>query len=183
MDASWLDKYPKAAAMLQGDDDVLLYEPQSSSGPEEPPLPDVRLLQGVVEIWHPDWAVHLASDAVAALEAAQVLMGAAVDAMQRRIDAAMLADVVEGRPGQLLHALIDLHCHMLQAGHAPDGATLLISQEAYAVLEEWARTRLIARPDSALWLMGFRLLPGTDRELGGQTFALQDAETADRGDW
>ena len=38
MDASWLQKYPKAAAMLQGDDDVLLYEPQSCSGldPERP---------------------------------------------------------------------------------------------------------------------------------------------------
>lgn len=61
MDKSWLDRYPKAAAMLQGDDDVLLYEPQSCRGLEDP------------------------------LDAAQVLMGAAVDAMSRRIDAEMVA--------------------------------------------------------------------------------------------
>ena len=35
MNADWLAKYPKAAAMLQGDDDVLLYEPQSCRGLEE----------------------------------------------------------------------------------------------------------------------------------------------------
>lgn len=35
MDKSWLDRYPKAAAMLQGDDDVLLYAPQSCRGLEE----------------------------------------------------------------------------------------------------------------------------------------------------
>lgn len=34
MDASWLDKYPGAAALLQGDDDVLDYTP------DEAPLPD-----------------------------------------------------------------------------------------------------------------------------------------------
>jgi len=38
MTKSWLDKYPRAAAMLQGDDDVLLYEPQSCRGLDpEPP--------------------------------------------------------------------------------------------------------------------------------------------------
>lgn len=37
---SWLTKYPRAAAMLQGDEDVLDYAPQSFRGlDEEPPLP------------------------------------------------------------------------------------------------------------------------------------------------
>jgi hypothetical protein len=36
MNADWLAKYPRAAAMLQGDDDVLLYEPQSCSGLDRP---------------------------------------------------------------------------------------------------------------------------------------------------
>jgi hypothetical protein len=31
MDASWLDKYPRAAAMLQGDDDVLEYAPEAAA--------------------------------------------------------------------------------------------------------------------------------------------------------
>ncbi len=40
MNADWLARYPRAAAMLQGDDDVLLYAPQSFRGlDEEPPLP------------------------------------------------------------------------------------------------------------------------------------------------
>ncbi len=37
MDASWLAKYPKAAALLQGADDELLYAPQSASGPDDGP--------------------------------------------------------------------------------------------------------------------------------------------------
>jgi hypothetical protein len=36
MNNDWLQKYPRAAAMLQGDDDVLLYEPQSCRGLEAP---------------------------------------------------------------------------------------------------------------------------------------------------
>jgi hypothetical protein len=38
----WLSRYPKAAAMLQGDDDVLLYEPQSSGGLDVPQGPECR---------------------------------------------------------------------------------------------------------------------------------------------
>ncbi len=41
MNAEWLQKYPRAAAMLQGDDDVLDYAPQSCRGLEEEP-PRVR---------------------------------------------------------------------------------------------------------------------------------------------
>ncbi len=37
MDKSWLDRYPKAAAMLQGDDDVMDYAPQSARGLEDGP--------------------------------------------------------------------------------------------------------------------------------------------------
>ena len=36
MDASWLSQYPRAAALLQGADEVLDYAPQSSAGLEEP---------------------------------------------------------------------------------------------------------------------------------------------------
>lgn len=37
MTKSWLDRYPKAAAMLQRDDDEILYAPQSCRGLEGPP--------------------------------------------------------------------------------------------------------------------------------------------------
>lgn len=36
MNPDWLTKYPRAAAMLQGDDDVLDYAPQSAHGLEDP---------------------------------------------------------------------------------------------------------------------------------------------------
>lgn len=71
MDKSWLDRYPKAAAMLQGDDDVLLYEPRSCRGLEAPDALD------------PSGAAALPDDVPpGALAAAQ--------AMARRVDAAML---------------------------------------------------------------------------------------------
>jgi hypothetical protein len=143
MTNTWLDNYPRAAAMLQRDDDVLLYAPRSAQGLDAPPP-------------GPPWPW---------------------EALGREVDA------VEGRQGQLVQALIDLHYHMLQAGHAPDGRTVLTSPEAYTALEDWARTRLIGMPDGPLRLMGFHLLPGTDLELGGQPFALQDVEEFDRGDW
>lgn len=55
MDASWLLKYPRAAAMLQGDDDVLEYVPQEA-------------MPSVVEIWQPDRAVHVQPDDAPPLE-------------------------------------------------------------------------------------------------------------------
>ena len=36
MTPSWLDKYPRAAAMLQGEDDVLEYEPDGAEPPTDP---------------------------------------------------------------------------------------------------------------------------------------------------
>ena len=51
MEASWLDNYPRAAAMLQGDDDVLLYAPQSCIGLEAA-LPDpVAFGREMAERW------------------------------------------------------------------------------------------------------------------------------------
>lgn len=43
MPQSWLDKYPRAAAMLQGDDDVLDYTPQEDL-PEAAPWLDQEAL-------------------------------------------------------------------------------------------------------------------------------------------
>ena len=37
MDPTWLDHYPRAAAMLQGDDDVLLYDPRETAAPPVAP--------------------------------------------------------------------------------------------------------------------------------------------------
>jgi len=73
MEASWLDNYPRAAAMLQGDDDVLLYAPQSCQGLEAPDALD------------PSGAAALPDDVPPGAVAA------AVQAMARRIDAEMLA--------------------------------------------------------------------------------------------
>ncbi len=42
----WLTKYPRAAAMLQGDEDVLLYEPQSARGLDEDPPRSAALAFG-----------------------------------------------------------------------------------------------------------------------------------------
>jgi hypothetical protein len=59
----WLAKYPRAAAMLQRDDDVLLYAPQHSRGLDRPaPMPDVYWLPDVVEIWQPDREVRIHAD-------------------------------------------------------------------------------------------------------------------------
>ncbi len=58
MNAEWLQKYPRAAAMLQGDDDVLDYAPQSFRGlDEEPPLPAARPLpqDDTDEVDRGDW--------------------------------------------------------------------------------------------------------------------------------
>jgi len=73
MNNDWLAKYPRAAAMLQGDDDVLDYAPQSCQGLEAPDALD------------PYGAAALPDDVPPGA------LAAAVQAIARRVDAEMLA--------------------------------------------------------------------------------------------